>query len=309
MKKKRQTIDAVNAEPGLGNWLIRLVKGLLIGIGGILPGLSGGVLTVIFGLYQPAIRFLSHLKQDFMANLRYFIPVGIGGLLGIFTFSLLVEKAFGRLQAEFVLLFLGFVIGTLPALYRTAGKKGRKWSDFILLLVMAALVFSLMFVGKDLPQIQATPLVWFFAGALVSFGFLLPGMSPSNFLIYLGLYDKMAQGIHQLDPTMIFPFLAGIILTVLLFSKLVNWLFDRYYAKMYHAIIGMVLGSTLGVIPAVIIPAFSPAGLAAMGMSFLPALLLGLAMLVVGTLISYQFSKLESRVEEENPDYGQEGLL
>lgn len=291
-------IDAVEAEPGLKNWIIRLVKGLLVGIGGILPGLSGGVLSVIFGLYQPAIRFLSNLKKDFLANIRYFIPVGIGGIFGVFLFSILVEKAFGRFQAQFVLLFLGFVVGTIPSLYQIAGKKGRSKGDLATMVVWALVVFSMMFLGKDFPEIQPSTLVWLFSGALVSLGFLLPGMSPSNFLIYFSLYDKMAASIHQWDWAMILPFLAGIIVTVLLFSKLVHWLFQKYYSKMYHAVLGMVIGSSLGVVPSTILPAYSQEGLAAMGLDLGPALAFGLVMLVLGIIISYQFSKLENKVKK-----------
>ncbi|HOF99442.1 MAG TPA: DUF368 domain-containing protein, partial [Paludibacteraceae bacterium] len=91
------------------DWFIRLIKGIIVGIGFILPGLSGGVLAVILGIYDRIIKFLSDLRKDFVQNVFYFIPVVIGGAIGIVLFSILVEKAFGNYAAQFICLFVGFV--------------------------------------------------------------------------------------------------------------------------------------------------------------------------------------------------------
>lgn len=278
---------------------LRLIKGVLVGIGAILPGLSGGVLSVIFGIYQPMIAFLADIRREFMRNVRYFLPIGLGGLLGVFLFSIFVEKAFGRYSAQFVCLFLGFVIGTFPSLYRQAGKEGRSSSDRILLAICAAGIFLLMSFGSRLPQVTPNPLVWLLSGVLVAFGFIIPGMSPSNFLIYFGLYDKMAASIAAFDFGMLIPFAVGAVLCILLFSKVVAWQFRHHYAPMFHIILGMVIGSTLGIFPAIIFPALTPAGLAAAELSLPTAILFGLGMLIVGVGISYQFSKLEEKVNYE----------
>ena len=102
------------------DWFIRLVKGALVGIGFILPGLSGGVLAVIFGIYDPLIRFLANLRDKFLKNVLYFLPVGIGAAIGIILFAVVVERAFGKYAAQFVCLFVGFVAGTFPSLSKTA---------------------------------------------------------------------------------------------------------------------------------------------------------------------------------------------
>ena len=82
-------------------------------------------------------------------------------------------------------------------------------------------------------------------------------------------------------------------------AKLVAWLFKRYYSKMYHAILGMVVGSSLGIFPATVFPAYTEAGLAESGLSFGVALAFGAVMLLIGIVTSYQFSKVEERVESE----------
>ena len=301
MKHTPSILDAPNSKPGLKNWMTRLIKGLLVGIGAILPGLSGGVLSVIFGIYDPMIRFLAHITHQFKENVRYFIPVGIGGVLGVLLFSVFVEKAFGRFEAQFVCLFIGFVIGTFPSLYRTAGKEGRHASDLWILAIFAILLFAIMFMGRNFPAIQPSPLVWFFAGALDALGFIVPGMSPSNFLIYFSLYDKMASSISHFDFTMLIPFGLGAVLCIFAFAKLVARMFQQHYSKMYHAILGLVIGSTIAIFPSTVFPAFTPAGLQAMGLGLPVALPFALIMLALGIFLSYRFSLVEERIEREHP--------
>jgi len=283
------------------DWIIRMVKGVIIGIGFILPGLSGGVLAVIFGLYDKILKFLANIKEDFIKNVLFFIPVGIGMAIGIFLFSVVVEKAFGKYAAIFICLFVGFVIGTFPSLYRTAGKQGRKTKDILIMLISALVLFGLMMLGeKQLMDVAPGILSWLGSGALISLGLIVPGMSPSNFLIYFGLYDKMASGIKDLDLSVIIPLIVGAVICVLLFAKLAAHLFRKYYSGMYHFILGMVIGSSVAIFPAIVFPALKPEVLSAAGLSIAGAVLLCIAMLITGTVASYLFSKVEEKHPRED---------
>ena len=242
-------------KPGIANgvleWSIRLVKGVLVGIGAITPGLSGGVLMVVFGIYEPLLRFLANVRHKFIRNIRYFLPVGIGGVLGIVGFSAIVDFAFSNYAAQFTWLFIGFITGTFPSLLKTSGKQGRKTWHWFLLAGVAVGMFFLMHWFESIRSVSMTPnfLVWVMSGALTGLGLVVPGMSPSNFLIYLGLYQPMASGIRQLDFGVIIPLVIGVVLVIVLFAKLVNWLFKQHYALMYHLILGIVVGSTAAIIP------------------------------------------------------------
>ena len=155
----------------LTDWLIRLIKGIIVGIGFILPGLSGGVLAVIVGMYDPLIRVLANLKERFLKNLLFFLPFAIGAAIGIVLFAVVVEKAFGKYAAQFVCLFVGFVAGTFPSLYRTAGKEGRKSRDFIVLILSAVGIFALMLAGgKQLTEVDPNILSWLASGLLMGLG-------------------------------------------------------------------------------------------------------------------------------------------
>ncbi len=240
---------------GAIEWIIRLVKGILVGIGAIVPGLSGGVLMVVFGIYEPLLHFLANIHNKFIENIRFFLPVGIGGILGVIGFSAVVDFAFTHYAAQFTWLFIGFICGTFPTLVKTSGKEGRKPWHWIMLAVIAIGTFFLMSWLKTVQNVTVKPnfLVWVMSGALTGLGVVVPGMSPSNFLIYMGLYQPMASGIRQLDFGVIIPLILGVVIIVLVFAKLINWLFKKKYAFMYHFILGIVVGSTAAIIPGEVI--------------------------------------------------------
>ncbi len=233
------------------DWFVRLAKGALVGIGAIVPGFSGGVLAVVFGIYEPLLRFLANLRVKFMENFLYFLPVGIGGVIGVVAFSAVVDFAFSNYAAQFTWLFIGFIAGTFPSLVKTSGKQGRKPWHWLVLVGMAALTLFYMRWIESVQNVTLAPSIWtwLLSGALMGLGMVVPGMSPSNFLIYLELYQPMASGIRQLDLMVILPIMAGVVLCVLVFAKLVSGLFNKAYALMYHLILGIVVGSTIAIIP------------------------------------------------------------
>ncbi|MDY6847423.1 MAG: DUF368 domain-containing protein [Chloroflexota bacterium] len=268
------------------DWIIRLLKGILVGIGFITPGLSGGVLAVVFGIYERLMHFLGNLKDNFIENIIFFLPFGIGGAIGVVAFSAVVDFAFSNYAAQFTWLFIGFIAGTFPSLYKTAGKKGRKIEHWVLLALTAVATVFFMRWMETVRTVQLTPSFgnWLLSGVLIGLGVVVPGMSPSNFLIYLGLYQPMASGIRQLDLGVIIPLVLGGILIVMVLAKLIYWLFTKFYALMYHFILGIVVGSTIVIIPG--------------GVSGWTIAVCAL-LFVMGGLISYFLAKLDEKYERE----------
>jgi len=281
------TNKALQNKNMLGDWFIRLLKGIFIGIGFIVPGLSGGVLAVVFGLYEPLMRFLANLKENFIKNVLFFIPVGIGGALGVVAFSAVVDFAFTNYAAQFIWLLIGFISGTFPTLLKTAAKNGRIFQHWILLGATA--IGMLLFLNwmETVNNVTLPPnfINWLLSGALIGLGVVIPGMSPSNFLIYLGLYQPMASGISRLDLGVIIPLAIGLILVVFAFAKIVAFLFQKSYAFMYHFILGIVVGSTLAIIPE--------------GVSGWTIVICAILFLI-GALASYALAKLDERYPHES---------
>ena len=268
------------------DWIVRLLKGILVGVGFITPGLSGGVLAVVFGIYERLMLFLGNIFRNFIENVLFFLPVGIGGAIGVVAFSAVVDFAFTNYAAQFTWLFIGFITGTLPSLFKTSGKQGRKPIHWLLLVITAAGTIFFMRWMESIRSVQLVPSFgnWVLSGILIGLGVVVPGMSPSNFLIYLGLYQPMASGIRHLDLGVIIPLLLGVIVIVFLLARLISWLFKKFYAFMYHFILGIVVGSTIVIIPE---------GVRGWTIA------VSAALFVIGALVSYFLAKLDEKYSRE----------
>lgn len=281
------------------DWFIRVFKGMAIGIGGILPGLSGGVLSVVFGVYNSLIAFLAHPFKNFKKNFKYFLPIGIGGILGVFVFSKLVSTALQTYEAFAISLFLGFVAGTLPSLWKKAGSHGRNKNN-IFTLICTAIIFIVVMITADKYLSLDLPsnfLVWIFSGVLIGLGVVVPGLSPSNFLLYFNLYEKMTTGISKLDFGIIIPLTIGLALSVILLAKLVERMFRKHFATMYHIILGLVLGSTVAIFFTHIVPAVNVEAASKLGMNLFVFVLITIITFVLGVSSSYFFSIFEEKVD------------
>ena len=112
------------------SWLSKIIKGIVIALGFILPGISGGVLAAILGIYERMIRFLAHPFKNLKEDVLFFLPVGIGMLLGIGLFSYPIEYLLENYQVYVLWSFAGAIIGTIPSLVKeSASVKLRKLAD------------------------------------------------------------------------------------------------------------------------------------------------------------------------------------
>jgi len=234
-----------------GQWVLDVVKGALIGGGAILPGISGGVLAVAFGVYQPLMALLAHPIQTLRRSWSLFVPLLVGWVLGFLGLARLVVLLFDVSAVWTVALFVGLIAGMLPSLFRDANRFGaspRAWSFFTGSLIVLYALFLAISRGQ---AISIAPNGWwyFFCGITWGLSLVVPGLSSSSLLILLGLYQSLTAGIVQLDMAVLLPWLAGLVVTVALTARLVTWLLQRYYTYVYYVILGIVVASTLMIIP------------------------------------------------------------
>lgn len=226
-------------------------EGMIMGVGAVLPGISGGVLCVIFGIYQPMMEMLSHPKTGLPKYKHMVLPIVLGFLAGFVLLAGVIAKIAAKQATVVTSLFIGLIIGTLPELFRDSARDGRNKACWAALGISTAALLAVFMVIKYGMEVQLTPNVgWFlFCGALWGLSMIAPGMTSSSILMLLGLYYPMTAGIAAMEPGVIIPFLLGIVATVLLLARGVNALLTKNYGIVCHCIIGFVIASTIPIIP------------------------------------------------------------
>lgn len=233
------------------HWFRDFLCGVLIGAGAILPGVSGGVLAVVFDLYRPFMEVLTRPRRAAPRYWRMLVPLGLGWAAGFLGFARGISAAITLSDAATTWLFIGLIAGTAPSLFREAGKEGRPASAWGSFLLCAAAVFAGLFYVSRVVHIQAEPNFWWynFCGALWGMGVVIPGMTSSSVMMALGLYQPMLEGLARLDLLVLSAALPGMFLTIALLARLVTWFFRRHYAAAFHGILGFVAASTLVIVP------------------------------------------------------------
>ena len=234
-------------------WLRYFFCGILIGAGAILPGVSGGVLAVVFDIYRPFMEVLTRPRKALPRYWPMMIPLGVGWCAGFMLFAKGIATAITLSNAVTTWLFIGLIVGTVPSLFREAGKEGRSaaaWGSFVL---CALAVFGGLFYVSRVAHVEVEPNFWWynFCGALWGMGIVIPGMTSSSVMMALGLYKPMLEGLARLDFLVLSAALPGMFLTIALLARLVSWFFRRHYAVAFHGILGFVVASTLVIVPTV----------------------------------------------------------
>lgn len=231
-------------------FLIKVLQGSLIGLGAVLPGISGGVLCVIFGIYKTIMEFLADPFHKYKTHIPKLLPVGIGGVIGFLGIANVLSILLEKYPAPSVCVFIGLITGMLPSLLREAGEQGRSKASFVSLGVAMVLVFALL-ISLKVFSVEITPnFAWYlFCGFCLALSVIAPGMSFSTLLMPLGLYEPFVAGIGHMDFSILIPGGIGGLATVILFSKAVNSLFENHYSVAFHAIVGVVIAATVMIIP------------------------------------------------------------
>ncbi len=231
-------------------FLIRILQGALIGLGAVLPGISGGVLSVIFGIYKPIMELLSNPFKNFKTHVPPLIPVIIGGVIGFLGIAKLLGFFLNQYPDPSVCLFIGLIAGMIPSLFREAGEQGVTKGSYISLMVCMIVIFLLL-TGLQVfsVSIEANFVSYLFCGFCLALSVIAPGMSFSTLLMPLGLYTPFIDGIGALDFQVLVPAGIGALVTVICLAKLVNALFKHFYSIAFHGIIGIVIAATIMIIP------------------------------------------------------------
>lgn len=281
------------------NNLLLVIKGFIMGLANIIPGVSGGTLALILGIYEKFINAISHFFQNFKENIYFIIPVAIGMVLAILSMSRVIDYSYNHYPIPTTMFFMGLVIGGIPLLAsRVKGKKeSRKVSSYVILLltfsIVVAMACSKLVLDEGLKislyhMDFVGYLLLFIVGGIAAATMVIPGVSGSLVLMLLGYYYPVLAVIKEFtklknigDNILILAvFGLGVLIGIVLISKLIEFLFKKYEVKTYFGVLGFVIASVIA-IPLSTFLTFS------IDFTFLQ-ILIGLFFLVLGCGISYK---------------------
>lgn len=265
------------------NSLTGFLKGMALGAAAIAPGVSGGALAVIFGLYDKITYFIANLTKNFKKNIIYFMPVGLGGAVGVLIFSRIIEYLFLNYEVEVKYAFIGLMFGTMPSVLKEANKKGYKQKYIIAFIISLTItLIATYFENNGIDIIHdagASPIHLIIYGVIIGFGTIIPGISASIILMYMGAYEIVISAISNIQIIIIIYLGVGFVISVLLFAKLISILFEKAYGYTYYSILGLVLGSIVSIFP---------------GVDFTLDYLLNFIILLACWFLSYSLSKIKT---------------
>lgn len=221
----------------------RFFKGIIVGLGGVAPGLSGSVLLIIFGLYRKTLDALGTLLTNFRKNIRFLLPLVAGMFLGVLLFSRLIDYVLTYHEMPTRFCFLGLILGTLPMVWKEVRKEGFSPGYYALIALAAAAGTWMFTVNADgFPQVtDPTLLQSVLLGVAVAATAIIPGVDPAVFLSSLGFYEMYVRALAQIDLTILMPMVVGLALGAVAISFAMSALFKRFYTGTYCVIFGIFL--------------------------------------------------------------------
>ncbi len=240
----------IKGSSGFGHFVLKILCGILIGISAVLPGVSGGVLCVIFGIYPVVVELLSHPFLNLKSKVRILLPYMIGILLGFWGVARILELLLSRFEAPVTCVFIGLVAGMLPSLFVSVGDGKSSIFSYVGLCLSCITVLALLLSLGNMRIVTTPSFFWYIlCGVALAISVIVPGMSFSTLLMPLGLYTPLVQGIGDFDLMVIIPAGLGAVSTILVFSRFISALFKNYYSVAQNIVIGVIIAATVVIIP------------------------------------------------------------
>lgn len=264
-------------------YLYNFFIGILIGFGAILPGVSSGVFCVIFGIYEKLVDSIINFFKNIKDNICFLFPIGFGTIIGIVIFGNVVKFFFTKYNVFSCFVFIGLILGTIPALFKQAScSKYIHAKKIIPMVISFCIGISLILLEKKLginstiSPIVSNPLYLILAGFLMSIGIVVPGISNTVILMCLGVYNEYINSISCFNLHTLIPIGIGVIIGGIIWLKLINFFLSKYHESTFYSIIGFTLGSIFVLYP---------------GINFNMEGFICIILLLISVILSYKLSK------------------
>lgn len=260
-------------------------KGIIIGIGKIIPGVSGGMLAISLNVYDKSLQAISNFFKEPKNNFLFLTKLGIGIVLAILVFSKVITFSLNNYYLPTMLLFIGLILGGIPSIIKKVRterclKNYNIMFGAILVILIIAIFSSLFRTNKPLTM---SFYIFIIMGIIEAITMIIPGISGTAILMMLGYYKVIIEAFGNLTDVSLFrnsmeivvPFLIGLIGGIIVLSKIINYILKKETIKSYYAILGFVIGSIILLIKEVFIGVYS-----------LTEIVISLGLLFIGFAIS-----------------------
>lgn len=237
-----------------------ILKGYAIGSSMSVPGVSGGTMAILLGIYDKLISSISNFFKDIKGNILFLLKFLIGAGAGIGSLAFLIKWMLEKFPLPVSMFFLGAVVGGIPALYKKTRETSLRISSGIYFLLGLIIVISIGFIPSGSIDVSSGSgfthyLMLLVTGIVIALALVLPGISTSHMLLVMGMYDNMLAAITEFDIVYIGILGIATLIGVFLITKPLEWIMNTYPHQTYCMIIGFVVGSTADIFKDKILPA------------------------------------------------------
>ena len=238
------------------DFLSRLLKGLVVGVANIIPGVSGGTMAVVIGIYDKLIGAVSDLRKDFKNSVIYLFPIGVGALLGIVLFSHLIEFLLRDFTMPTNIFFLGLILGSIPMIFGRATRRPFQKVSILPFLICFSVMMGMTFL-QNISDEGSALITTLTAGSAVRLALsaavaaacmIMPGISGSMVMVLLGVYTSVLTAISAMNIPVLIPVAVGVVVGILAGAKVIDLCLRRFEQQTYFAILGLIAGSILPIL-------------------------------------------------------------
>ncbi len=235
------------------------ITGLAFGIANVIPGVSGGTMLVIFGIYDKLTEAISGVKAIFK-NIPFLLSFGLGAGCGILGFAFLITLLFENFGVQTNMYFIGLILGSIPLIIKIGTEESKVKPICIVpfILAFAAVVGLAVLQQADIVNIAPDVVEGFniiasvkllVCAAVAAVTMIIPGVSGSFVMMLMGVYETVIGAIKDLNFFVLIPFAIGVIIGIMAGAKLISVLISKYKLMVYSAIMGLVIGSVYAILP------------------------------------------------------------
>ena len=244
-----------------------LLKGIVMGIANIIPGVSGGTMAVSMGIYDRMIHCVTHLFKEFKESMKFLIPIFLGIGIALVGLSFIIEPEFAYFPLQTNCLFIGLIVGGLPAVWQKVKGKGIKISYIVPFVLFFAVVVGMAAIGeKEGTAADLSFSVWsviklFAVGIIASATMVIPGVSGSMMMLLLGYYNPIVAAIKNFVTALaafdmagilegcgiLVPMGLGIVVGIFAIAKVIEIIFEKFPIQAFWAIIGLIVASPIAI--------------------------------------------------------------